>query len=725
VSGRPRTDCCLQLLPAAAAACCAKVFLPLALTAAARMLEPVLSNSEASRVFVEHGGADVLLKLHQLPKLTPAFNFSSASHSLLSVFRALSGTHGQAIAGPSKDAVATQLAVLLPIAQAVGPVCVPTLPAEQRTRYIKQLLVVQGLVALTSAVARNVPAMLPQASMGSPPLLASMGKLERLVMAQAVASDPWKAARDAAKKEAAPATAAAAASAGAAAGEGGAADAAAPPAAGAAAGGDAAGAQPPAVAGGAAAGAAAGAPPVAAVDADAVDVDAADAYGVAGDDDDVDGPVQLRALPAVRPGSAAAASSAKQKRTPEDIAYEALSYTLTSLRTFYMGTAKAVHTPARRRDEQASVPTVPMKAAALNLALLLAGNLQLRPWQQVQGAAAAAAAAAGAGGSGGGDGGSSSAAQPLPAADASSGSSRVDAAVAAIRARSAHYLRLTEELYQVLIDSRRRHCHLLVLNYFSALGGMKVLATSFHDAAELLWELIDAQQEAARARATAAAAGDQPMTDAQPSSDASAAAGGASQAPPAPAAASTAAAAAAVPGVKDPKQLMETVLVKMLSVYEQLATANLLLAVPQVRLDVVRGSPAALLQRSSCECNAMRACAHCAAVAAAADGCAAVSAGHQHDAGAAAQLRRPAAGAARQGRAAVCGTAAQRHPRRRAAAVEPPHDVLRAHGRGHLAGARAADVRAGPQPCQRGAAPHAARRRRRGSCSSGARAACA
>jgi hypothetical protein len=96
--------------------------------------------------------------------LQPAFNFSSASHSLLSVFRALSGTHGQAIAARSKDAVALQVAILLPMAQSVGPVCIPTMPAEQRDKYVKQVLVVQGLVALTSAVARNVTAMLPQVS---------------------------------------------------------------------------------------------------------------------------------------------------------------------------------------------------------------------------------------------------------------------------------------------------------------------------------------------------------------------------------------------------------------------------------------------------------------------------------------------------------------------------------------------------------------------------------
>jgi hypothetical protein len=104
----------------------------------------------------------ILLCCAVLCCLQPQFNFSSASHSLLSVFRALSGTHGQAIAARSKDAVAQQVAILLPMAQAVGPVCVTTMPVEQRDKYIKQVLVVQGLVALTSAVARNVTAMLPQ-----------------------------------------------------------------------------------------------------------------------------------------------------------------------------------------------------------------------------------------------------------------------------------------------------------------------------------------------------------------------------------------------------------------------------------------------------------------------------------------------------------------------------------------------------------------------------------
>jgi len=57
---------------AAIVACvaCTQTFLPAALTAASRMLEPLLTNAETSRQFVERGGTDVLLKVYQLPKLT-------------------------------------------------------------------------------------------------------------------------------------------------------------------------------------------------------------------------------------------------------------------------------------------------------------------------------------------------------------------------------------------------------------------------------------------------------------------------------------------------------------------------------------------------------------------------------------------------------------------------------------------------------------------------------
>lgn len=64
------------------------------------------------------------------------------------------------------------------------------------------------------------------------------------------------------------------------------------------------------------------------------------------------------------------------------------------------------------------------------------------------------------------------------------------------------------------------------------------------------------------------------MTDAAPTAEGEAG----SSAVAAPAAAG----APSASGLKDPRQLAEAVLVKMLAIYEQLANANMLLSVPQV-----------------------------------------------------------------------------------------------------------------------------------------------
>jgi hypothetical protein len=158
--------------------------------------------------------------------------------------------------------------------------------------------------------------------------------------------------------------------------------------------------------------------------------------------------------------AATSSSSNKPKKTPEDISYDAMVLLLTSFKTCYMAVAKSIHTPSRRREEAANVPTIPMKAAALNLALVLVGNLQKQPWEDSLGTATLAAT---------GDGTEASSSSSSTAAE-----QQLSAVTAKVRARSPHFVRLAEEVHYVLFDSRRNHCHLLVLNYFTALGGMQV-----------------------------------------------------------------------------------------------------------------------------------------------------------------------------------------------------------------------------------------------------------
>ncbi len=65
-----------------------------------RMLEGLLTNSDTGRAFVDKGGADLLLKLHTLPRLPYTFGFSASSHALLAVFRQLAPSHSTVRVSP-------------------------------------------------------------------------------------------------------------------------------------------------------------------------------------------------------------------------------------------------------------------------------------------------------------------------------------------------------------------------------------------------------------------------------------------------------------------------------------------------------------------------------------------------------------------------------------------------------------------------------------------------
>ena len=59
----------------------------------------------------------------------------------------------------------------------------------------------------------------------------------------------------------------------------------------------------------------------------------------------------------------------------------------------------------------------------------------------------------------------------------------------------AHYFtRIIEELMSVLFDVRRHTCHSLVLNYFVAGGGLKVLVQQFAALQQLMWQELEVKE---------------------------------------------------------------------------------------------------------------------------------------------------------------------------------------------------------------------------------------
>lgn len=70
------------------------------------------------------------------------------------------------------------------------------------------------------------------------------------------------------------------------------------------------------------------------------------------------------------------ATSRGKRKSGEELAYEVLLHFTATVHGFYVAIAKAIHTPVRRRDDTVPQPTFAMRAAALNLAVVLRANLQ-------------------------------------------------------------------------------------------------------------------------------------------------------------------------------------------------------------------------------------------------------------------------------------------------------------------------------------------------------------
>ena len=67
-----------------------------------------------------------------------------------------------------------------------------------------------------------------------------------------------------------------------------------------------------------------------------------------------------------------------RRKTQQALAYEVLVHFTIQIRAFYTAVAKAIQTPVRRREELGTAPTMAMRAAAINMAVVLRENMRFK-----------------------------------------------------------------------------------------------------------------------------------------------------------------------------------------------------------------------------------------------------------------------------------------------------------------------------------------------------------
>ncbi|KAK9866343.1 hypothetical protein WJX84_006185 [Apatococcus fuscideae] len=419
--------------------------LPECISHAARMLDNMSANAETSRLFIQQGGIELLLALYRLPRLPPTFGSSSAAHALTATFRTLTMQHAQPLSKHLSSVLNQQLDQALQSAKEIGDQNVPTMPAKERDAYIRLISSTEGLICLAAAVARNAQHMLLEVSAGATSIITRIGEVERVVLWQAChsshppADEQFQTFGALAEEERAEELQQQA-------GQGPMGlqlhNNADPQGLTTAAPGN--GHILPAPAAIAEALAAGGDADMASAAAEPRDglVDASEPASP-GDRQDEEGQQTGRA----------------RRKTQQALAYEVLVHFTIQIRAFYTAVAKAIQTPVRRREELGTSPTMAMRAAAINMAVVLRQNMRYKM---------------------------------LPAPpNVVFGSDLINKKHprTAVLRQLNYTTRLLEEMMMVLVDGRRRTCHTLVLNYLVVGHGFTTFLDHFKLVLAWMWTM--------------------------------------------------------------------------------------------------------------------------------------------------------------------------------------------------------------------------------------------
>ncbi len=75
----------------------------------ARVIESLLGNVDAGRLFVEKNGVNTMLQLYELPNLNPGLGTHSPLHAVTSALRILAQHHARAFAKQLAEALGRRL----------------------------------------------------------------------------------------------------------------------------------------------------------------------------------------------------------------------------------------------------------------------------------------------------------------------------------------------------------------------------------------------------------------------------------------------------------------------------------------------------------------------------------------------------------------------------------------------------------------------------------------
>jgi len=156
-------------------------YLPDYVTNAARLLETVLQNSDACRLFIEKQGIEALLKMLSLPLLPLS---ASVGQSISIAFKNFSAQHAASLARAVCSFLREHLSTTIELLDSIGGTRLTDLECVEQTKVLRCLSSLESILSLSNSLLKGTTTVVSELGTGDADVLKDIGRVYREVLWQ-------------------------------------------------------------------------------------------------------------------------------------------------------------------------------------------------------------------------------------------------------------------------------------------------------------------------------------------------------------------------------------------------------------------------------------------------------------------------------------------------------------------------------------------------------------
>lgn len=156
-------------------------YLPDYVSNAARLLETILQNSDACRLFIEKKGIEALLKMFSLPLLPLS---ASVGQSISIAFKNFSAQHAASLARAVCSFLREHLSTTIELLDSIGGTRLADLECLEQTKVLRCLSSLDGILSLSNSLLKGTTTVVSELGTGDADVLKDIGRVYREVLWQ-------------------------------------------------------------------------------------------------------------------------------------------------------------------------------------------------------------------------------------------------------------------------------------------------------------------------------------------------------------------------------------------------------------------------------------------------------------------------------------------------------------------------------------------------------------